>query len=67
MPQNDLTPPEVPFDEDCCQGGCQNCVWDVYYEALAEYKEQLAKNTQNSLSDDAIDETNKVDQNKDNK
>ena len=43
MVQNKLEPPERPFDEDCCQGGCQNCVWDVYYEAMEKFKEAVVK------------------------
>mmetsp|Transcript_12757 Transcript_12757/g.35869 ORF Transcript_12757/g.35869 Transcript_12757/m.35869 type:complete len:121 (+) Transcript_12757:127-489(+) len=24
--------PQEPGPEDCCQSGCQNCVWDIYRE-----------------------------------
>ncbi|KAI3726531.1 hypothetical protein L1987_66329 [Smallanthus sonchifolius] len=30
-------PPEKPLPEDCCGSGCVRCVWDVYFEELAEY------------------------------
>ncbi|KAI3785320.1 hypothetical protein L1987_44436 [Smallanthus sonchifolius] len=30
-------PPEKPLPGDCCGSGCVRCVWDVYFEELAEY------------------------------
>lgn len=45
--------PEKPLKDDCCgSGSCYLCVWDVYYEKLAEWKEAKreldAKNASNS-------------------
>lgn len=32
--------PEKPLYSDCCGGGsCCPCVWDVYFEKLAEWRE----------------------------
>ncbi len=38
---NQLPPePEKPLNSDCCGGGaCCPCVWDVYFEKLAEWRE----------------------------
>lgn len=35
------TPPEKPLPGDCCGSGCVRCVWDVYYEELEDYNNQL--------------------------
>ncbi|WP_338518019.1 oxidoreductase-like domain-containing protein [Alteromonas gracilis] len=37
----DLPPePEKPLRDDCCGGGsCCPCIWDVYYEKLAKWRE----------------------------
>jgi cytochrome-b5 reductase len=34
--------PEPPNSSDCCGGGCQRCVLDVYEERLAEWREAVA-------------------------
>lgn len=34
--------PEKPFASDCCEGGCDRCVFDLYAEALAQYETELA-------------------------
>ena len=46
---NDLPPePEKPLYSDCCGGGsCCPCVWDYYYEKLAEWRE-MKKALENS-------------------
>jgi hypothetical protein len=32
--------PEKPLRDDCCGGGsCCPCIWDVYYEKLAKWRE----------------------------
>lgn len=36
-------PPERPLPGDCCGGGCDPCVYDLYDEALADYRERLAQ------------------------
>ncbi len=35
-------PPERPGDDECCQSGCDPCVFDFYAEALQRYREELA-------------------------
>ncbi|GAU03777.1 oxidoreductase [Burkholderia stabilis] len=37
------TPPEQPELEDCCNSGCSPCVFDLYDEALARYRIELAE------------------------
>ncbi|BAO88802.1 oxidoreductase-like domain-containing protein [Caballeronia cordobensis] len=34
-------PPERPLPEDCCQSGCNPCVFDLYQEALERYEAAL--------------------------
>ncbi len=34
-------PPERPLPEECCQSGCQPCVFDLYQEALERYAAEL--------------------------
>ncbi|MGK0288757.1 MAG: hypothetical protein ACI86H_000176 [bacterium] len=37
----ELTPPIKPAPDECCAGGaCCPCVWDQYYDELAEYQKQ---------------------------
>lgn len=36
------TPPEAPSPEECCQNGCDPCIFDRYAEAMREYREELA-------------------------
>ncbi|MDR5824838.1 oxidoreductase-like domain-containing protein [Caballeronia sp. LZ043] len=31
-----------PLPGDCCQSGCDPCVFDLYDEALARYRTELA-------------------------
>lgn len=35
------TPPERPSPDDCCNSGCDPCVFDLYEEALDRYEEQV--------------------------
>lgn len=34
-------PPERPFPGDCCNSGCERCVFVVYEEAMEAYREAL--------------------------
>lgn len=34
-------PPRRPADEECCQSGCDPCVFDRYSEALEQYRAEL--------------------------
>ncbi|TWG89511.1 oxidoreductase family protein [Luteimonas sp. J16] len=36
-------PPEPPLPGDCCDSGCDRCVYDLYSEALQDYRERLAR------------------------
>ncbi|KAL2645079.1 hypothetical protein R1flu_012666 [Riccia fluitans] len=33
-------PPDKPLPGDCCGNGCTPCVWDTYWEELADYKKR---------------------------
>lgn len=35
-------PPEKPLPGDCCESGCESCVFTVYAEELDEYEKELA-------------------------
>lgn len=35
-------PPEKPLPSDCCESGCDRCVFDIHAEELAHYEQQLA-------------------------
>ena len=34
-------PPERPESGDCCGGGCERCVFDLYDQALERYQRDL--------------------------
>jgi len=34
-------PPVRPGREDCCQGSCDPCVFDLYEEAMERYRAEL--------------------------
>ena len=34
-------PPEKPLPGECCESGCPICVYDLYAEALDDYRRQL--------------------------
>ena len=36
------TPPEKPLAMDCCESGCDRCVFEVYADDLAHYQAALA-------------------------
>jgi hypothetical protein len=35
-------PPDRPHPDECCQCGCDPCVYDLYYDALERYEAALA-------------------------
>lgn len=35
-------PPREPESGECCQSGCDPCVYDRYWEACARYEQALA-------------------------
>ena len=36
-------PPARPQASDCCRGGCDPCVFDLYEEALTRYERALSE------------------------
>jgi len=36
-------PPAAPQAGDCCRGGCDPCVFDLYEDELARYEEALRR------------------------
>ena len=34
-------PPERPDPEDCCNSSCNPCIFDLYADALARYRNEL--------------------------
>lgn len=43
-PDEDPRPlqPEAPLPSDCCDSGCEVCVYDLYAEQMQLYRERLA-------------------------
>jgi hypothetical protein len=39
-------PPEEPLPGDCCERGCDRCVFTVYYEALDAWRQQIESDWQ---------------------
>lgn len=35
------TPPVRPSSNDCCRGGCDPCVFELYEEAVERYRVEL--------------------------
>lgn len=35
-------PPQAPLPQECCESGCPICVYDLYAEAMEEYRQALA-------------------------
>ena len=36
-------PPEEPLPENCCERGCDRCVYTVYYEALDAWQRDIER------------------------
>jgi hypothetical protein len=45
MSEDDPRPvaPEAPLPSDCCDSGCDPCVYDLYTEALGQYRARRAQ------------------------
>ncbi|HCB12341.1 MAG TPA: hypothetical protein DEP36_02035 [Gammaproteobacteria bacterium] len=41
VPHRPLTPPKPPVPGECCERGCENCVWVFYHEAQRRYEAAL--------------------------
>lgn len=52
---SELDKPDPPGDYDCCEGGCEPCVWDSYREAMRIWKE--AQLTEKNLTPTPEDPT----------
>ena len=42
VPDPEPQPPPAPEPWECCQSGCQPCVYDLYWEACARFEAELA-------------------------
>ncbi|HZS68584.1 MAG TPA: oxidoreductase-like domain-containing protein [Burkholderiales bacterium] len=36
-------PPDEPLASDCCERGCERCVFTVYYEALELWRRDIER------------------------
>ena len=36
-------PPEEPLPGECCEQGCERCIFTVYYEALAAWRRDIER------------------------
>ena len=41
-------PPEEPLPENCCERGCDRCVFTVYYEALDAWRREIEREWRSS-------------------
>lgn len=48
--------PLPPGDYECCESGCDRCVWDIYREELQEW-EQQQKSQSNAASQPSAAQT----------
>lgn len=37
------SPPEKPQAEECCERGCEKCVFDYYEEAFRRWQDRVAR------------------------
>lgn len=46
--------PIPPGPSECCENGCEPCVWDIYRESLLAWKkcQKLEKETGNTVKKD---------------
>lgn len=42
---NTMEKPIIPHPEDCCNGGCSICVYDIYDNKLEDYQDWLRENS----------------------
>ncbi|MDG4594157.1 MAG: oxidoreductase-like domain-containing protein [Candidatus Contendobacter sp.] len=36
-------PPQPPVEGECCERGCERCVWVYYHEAMRRYEAAVAE------------------------
>ncbi|MCC6136573.1 MAG: oxidoreductase-like protein [Gammaproteobacteria bacterium] len=46
-------PPKPPVPGECCERGCELCMWDYYHQAQHRYEVAYAEWRQQSSGDDA--------------
>jgi hypothetical protein len=39
----EIKKPVQPYDSECCQSGCNPCVWDYYYADLDAWRKAVAE------------------------
>ncbi|XP_017781741.1 PREDICTED: NADH-cytochrome b5 reductase-like [Nicrophorus vespilloides] len=44
-----MEPPEKPDDEECCNSGCNPCIFDVYEEQLKKYQKSIKGETKKGV------------------
>jgi len=49
--------PIPPGDYDCCDSGCEPCVWDVYQAEMSQWRAQQAQSTKEAATQDANSST----------
>ncbi len=41
--------PIPPGDYDCCESGCEPCVWDVYQAEMSQWRAAQAQSTKEAV------------------
>lgn len=49
--------PRPPAPNECCESGCDPCVWDLYYAALREWQAQQAPKNHEQQATPPTDES----------
>lgn len=48
--------PVPPEDYECCESGCDPCVWDTYYANLAQWQAEQAKKNEQADADNSTEQ-----------
>lgn len=46
--------PTPPGDNECCESGCDPCVWDLYYEDLRDWQQEYEAAKQAEPEDEPV-------------
>lgn len=49
--------PIPPGDYDCCESGCEPCVWDVYQAEMSQWRSAQAQRTKEDATQGASSNT----------
>jgi hypothetical protein len=49
--------PIPPGDYDCCESGCEPCVWDVYQAEMAQWRAVQTQSTEQAATQGASSHT----------